>query len=233
VSGATLAFWAAWRLREPAASLSPLDRLCAPSRSFPSVTRSSRACSGHLVYGNPGPWYFAPAYIPLVILAADAAKGIGTSRTLWCLGASLIGSLCLALAPNAYPIGLVATLVGFTARVGRVHHLDRAMVEGRFPYTLRVRAFGRLCGDAPAPADRRVFARCHRSLGMLQCSGLDGLRVRKNRVRRSMTRLPYPEIVGSIQGPADRHLDAAHRGARPRSEPCRARWSTRVGLFSR
>lgn len=201
VVGATLAFWAAWRLREPAASLSPLDRLRAFSQL--SVCYSLVAgLLGHLVYGNPGPWYYAPAYIPLVVLAADAAQGIGTSRTLWFLGASLLGALCLALAPNAYLIGMVAILVGFTlASVVCIISIARWRMAGsRTPYT-----FGRSVTCAVILLLLPIGASLPDATGLLACSNAQDLTVYESERIASLlydSGFRYPEIVGSIEGPA-------------------------------
>ena len=201
VVGATLALWAAWRLRAAAASLSPPNRVLAFSQL--SVSYSLVAgLLGHLVYGNPGPWYYAPAFIPLVVLAADAAKGIGTSRTLWFLGASLVGSLCLAQAPNAYPIGMVAILVGFSlASVVSIVSIARwRMAASHAPYT-----FGRSVACAVILLLLPIGASLPDATGLLGCSNAQDWTVyQSERIASALydAGFRYPEIVGSIEGPA-------------------------------
>ena len=201
VVGGTLTFWAAWRLRAAAASLSPADRV----RAFSQISVSYSLLAGllgHLVYGNPGPWYYAPAYIPLVVLAADAAQGVGTSRTLWFLGASLIGSLCLAVAPNAYFIGLVALLVGLilTSVVSIISIARWWMAGAPTPY-----AFGRSLGCAVILVLLPIGASLPDATGLLACSTAQDWTVYESeRIASSLydAGFRYPEIVGSIQGPA-------------------------------
>src|SRR6185436_13594083 len=179
----------------------PLNRV----RAFSQLSVSYSLVAGllgHLAYGNPGPWYYAPAFIPLVVLAADAAKGIGTSRTLWFLGASLIGSLCLALAPNAYPIGMVAILVGFTlASVVCVISLARWRMAGSHtPYV-----FGGSVTCAVMLVLLPIGASLPDATGLLACSNAHDWTVYESeRVASSLydAGFRYPEIVASIQGPA-------------------------------